>query len=89
MDHTDETLAHNVTADMREAVRGQILAGLRVSQDIAVALEFRHTSVVRILSRFEAVGALRLGPTDDQSGAVVIDGASLSERFQDQSIPLW
>ncbi len=88
MDQIDETLAHHATPEMREAVRAQILlARFQTSHDIAIALGLRHGTIVRILERFEAVGALRVVPTHEDTVTIAPD--SLSARFQDLTIPLW
>jgi hypothetical protein len=90
MSQTDQQAINRGTPEMREAVRHQIVVnGLLTSHDIAVALDLRHALVVRILERFEAVGALRLRTERTRSGRVVIDSASLSARFQDLDVPLW
>jgi transposase len=78
------------TPEMREAVRSQIVAhGLSSSEAIAAALGVPHGVVVRMLRRFEAVGALALtGPTVAGGPVEVVPG-SLSARFRDLAAPLW
>jgi len=90
MDQADQTPMNQITPEMREAVRSQIIeAGLRASRDIAAATHIHHLVVVRILERFEAVGALHLTSfTADPVGRKIVDD-SLSARFQDLTIPLW
>lgn len=90
MSEIDQISVNQGTPEMREAVRQQIVVnGLHTSEDIATALDLRHALVVRMLERFEAVGALRVRSIDKRSDAVVIDPSSLSARFQDLAIPLW
>jgi hypothetical protein len=79
-----------ITPAMREAVRQQIVVnGLRRSDAIATALDLRHAVVVRILERFEAVGALRVMPEHQWADVVVVEPLSLSARFRNLDTPLW
>ena len=90
MSETDQTPINLTTPEMREAVRQQIVVnGLRMSHDIATALDLRHALVLRILERFEAVGAVRAVQGVQGSDIATIVGDSLSARFQDRTIPLW
>ena len=90
MSETDQTPINLTTPEMREAVRQQIVvAGSRTSWEIATALELRHALILRMLERFEAVGALRAVHRSDQVDTVTIVEDSLSARFRDLTIPLW
>ncbi len=90
MDPSEQAPMNQITPEMREAVRQQIMVnGLRTSHDIATALVLRHALVVRMLERFEAVGALRVTSEDSRSDAVVVDPFSLSARFRTLDDPLW
>jgi hypothetical protein len=77
------------TPEAREAVRSQIVAhGLTTSGAIAAELDVPHATVVRVLQRFAAVGALALeGPVPPGAPVEVVPG-SLSARFRDLSAPL-
>jgi hypothetical protein len=90
MSETDQTPSNPTTPELREAVRQQIVVqGLRTSGEIATALTVPHGVVLRILERFEAVGALRAVQVTTQSDVATIVDDSLSARFQDLTIPLW
>src|SRR4051812_24922130 len=90
MDQTDQTSAVVPTPEMREAVRQQIVVnGLRTSWEIATALGLRHALVLKMLERFEAVGALRVVRRSDQVETVTLVEDSLSARFRDLALPLW
>jgi hypothetical protein len=86
----NKTDDYHATPETREAVRSQIVnQGLAVSADIAAALDLRHATVVRILQRFAAVGALSLEASSTGSDGVVVAADSLTDRFRDLSSPLW
>jgi hypothetical protein len=90
MGQTDQTPMNQITPEMREAVRQQIVVnGLRRSDAIATALDLRHAVVVRILERFEAVGALRVMPEYKWADVVVVEPLSLSARFHNLEVLLW
>jgi len=90
MGETDQTPINLTTPEMQEAVRQQIVVnGLRTSWDVADALDLRHAVVLRILERFEAVGALRAVAMSQRSDIATIVDDSLSARFQDLTVPLW
>ncbi len=90
MGETEQVPLNQITPEMRKAVRQQIVvAGLRTSHDIADALELPHAVVVRMLERFEAVGALRAVSLPDYEDALTVVEDSLSARFQDLTSPLW
>ena len=81
---------HVGTPEIREAVRAQVVThGLTDSRDIAAELQIPHATVVRVLQRFAAVGALRLGRPSTAGDAVKFVPESLSARFRDLSLPLW
>jgi hypothetical protein len=84
-------LARNVaTPEIREAVRSQIVVhGLASSAAIAAELDVPHPTVVRVLRRFAAVGALALDGPADTTGPVAVVLDSQTARFRDLSIPLW
>jgi hypothetical protein len=81
----------HATPELREAVRAQIVThGLVDSRAIAAELDVRHATVVRLLQRFAAVGALALVPAPTATiGAVAVVPGSLSDRFRDLTAPLW
>lgn len=86
----EQTGALVPTPELREAVRQQIVvAGLRTSQDIAMELGLRHVLVLKLLERFEAVGALRSVQMPERSDIALIVEGSLSARFRDLTSPLW
>jgi hypothetical protein len=90
MNQMDQSAVLVPTPEMREAVRQQIVvAGFRTSQDIATALGLRHAQVLKLLERFEAVGALHAVQMSPGSDVATIVDDSLSARFQDLTIPLW
>jgi hypothetical protein len=78
------------TPETREAVRTQLVDhGHTSSREIAAELDLPHATVVRILQRFAAVGALSLdGPIAPGEPVAILPG-SLSERFRNLSSPLW
>jgi hypothetical protein len=83
--------ASNVgTPEIREAVRTQIVGhGQTGSAEIARELDVPHATVVRVLQRFAAVGALVIeGPTAP-GGQVEVVPNSPTARFRDLSAPLW
>jgi hypothetical protein len=78
------------TPEIREAVRSQIVAyGRTASPAIAAELDVPHATVVRVLHRFAAVGALDLVASPTGADAVAVVPESLSDRFRDLSAPLW
>jgi hypothetical protein len=78
------------TPEIREAVRAQIVThGLVDSGAIAAELGVRHGTVVRILRRFAAVGALALTASPTEADAVAVVPDSPSARFRDLAAPLW
>jgi hypothetical protein len=78
------------TPAMREAVRTQIVVhSLATSAEIAAALGLRHATVLRVLRRFAAVGALALAAAPTGVDAVRVVPGSLSARFRDRAQPLW
>jgi hypothetical protein len=78
------------TPELREAVRSQIVAhGLTSSLDISVALGVPHGGVVRVLRRFEVVGALALVSSPTKASAVEVVPGSPTTRFRDLAAPLW
>jgi hypothetical protein len=90
MTNTDQLAVNRGTPEMREAMRHQIVVnGLRTSDDLAVELDLPHTLVVRLLERFEAVGALQVMSEGNRADMFVITSSSLSARFQDLDVPLW
>ncbi len=81
---------HIGTPEIREAVRSQIVAyGLTSSMEIAAELDLPHATVVRVLRRFEEVGALDLAPSPTEADVVEVLVDSLSPRFRDLSLALW
>jgi hypothetical protein len=78
------------TPETREAVRTQLVDhGHTASGAIAAELDLPHATVVRVLQRFAAVGALALeGPTVPGGPVEVVPG-SLTARFRNLSAPLW
>jgi hypothetical protein len=90
MGQTEQTRMNQITPALREAVRQQIVVnGLRRSDEIATAVDLRHAVVVRILERFEAVGALRVMPEHQWAEVVVVEPLSLSARFHNLEVSLW
>jgi hypothetical protein len=83
--------ASNVgTPEIREAVRTQIVAhGYTASTAIAAELDLPHPTVVRVMQRFAAVGALTLDGPNAPGGTVEVVPNSPSARFRDLSSPLW
>lgn len=78
------------TPELREAVRSRIVVqGLTASTEIAADLGMPHGTVVRMLRRFEAVGALALSVPEPWREAVEVVPGSLSARFRDLSARLW
>jgi hypothetical protein len=81
---------HAGTPELREAVRSQIVAyGHTSSAAIAADLDVPHATVVRILQRFAAVGALALVASPTRPDAVEVVPGSPTARFRDLSAPLW
>jgi len=90
MDLPRSVPGHGGTAAIREAVRSQIVGhGLASSIAIAAELDLRHATVVRVLQRFAAVGALALAPSPTRTDAVEVVPGSLADRFRNTSVPLW
>ena len=83
--------ASNVgTPEIREAVRTQIVGhGYTASNEIAAELDLPHSTVVRVLQRFAAVGALTLHGPHAPGGTVEVVPDSPTARFRDLSSPLW
>ena len=83
--------ASNVgTPEIREAVRTQIVHhGHTASAEIAAELDLPHATVVRVLQRFAAVGALSLDGPNLPGGSVEVVPNSATARFRDLSSPLW
>jgi hypothetical protein len=78
------------TPEIREAVRSQIVAYGRVASPvIAAELDLPHATVVRVLHRFAAVGALALVTSPTGDDAVEVVPGSLTARFRDLAKPLW
>ena len=81
---------HAGTPELREAVRAQIVMHrLTASLDIAAELQVPHATVVLVLRRYEAAGALGLAPSRTHADAVVVLSGSLTPRFRDLSLSLW
>lgn len=78
------------TPEIREAVRTQIIGhGYTASAEIAAELDIPHSTVVRVLQRFAAVGALAIDGPTGPSGSVDVVPNSPTARFRDLSSPLW
>jgi hypothetical protein len=78
------------TPEIREAVRTQIVGhGYTASNEIAAELDIPHATVVRVLQRFAAVGALTLHGPIIPGGTVEVVRDSPTARFRDLSSPLW
>ena len=90
MDRSRVLPGHAGTPELRAAVRAQIVAeGRTASLDIAAELGVPHPTVVRVLRRFAAVGALRLAPSPTHPEAAVVVHGSPTPRFRDPSRSLW
>jgi hypothetical protein len=71
MEERSESLALQATPELREVMRRAIVVdGVSTSWALADAVGLHHGLAVRMLERFEAVGALRVVRDDDQSGGV-------------------
>jgi hypothetical protein len=82
--------SHVGTPEIREAVRSQVVVhGHTDSRAIAAELDVPHATVVRVLQRFAAVGALALVGPSVPLGPVQVVTGSLTPRFRDLSAPLW
>ncbi|HEY7032253.1 MAG TPA: hypothetical protein VH482_13025 [Thermomicrobiales bacterium] len=78
------------TPETREAVRTQIVQhGHTSSRTIAAELDLPHPTVVRVLQRFAAIGALAVEGPIEMDGPVEVVPGSLSARFRNLSAPLW
>ena len=78
------------TPEIREAVRTQIVEHGHVSsRTIAAELDLPHATVVRVLQRFAAVGALAVEGPVVMGGPVEVVPGSLTARFRNLSVPLW
>jgi hypothetical protein len=78
------------TPEIREAIRSQVVTHGRLSSAaIAAELELPHPTVVRVLQRFAAVGALALDGPSAPGAPVEVVADSLSARFRDLALALW
>jgi hypothetical protein len=80
---------HAGTPEIWEAVRSQVVGhGYTDSLAIAAELDVPHATVVRVLQRFAAVGALALGGSLSEVGPVEVVAGSVTARFRNLSAPL-